>query len=493
MATNRNFIVKQGIQVGGNATCGSTWSSNNFISNKNDLLSEALFNFDFSKGAIDPRIQTIRSDVSRASTVAANGKIVIVSNNTPRVIYNLDTGLCDGLLSEESRTNTQPYSDIEGPVGTVPLGMNTAGGSDQRPLVSTDVWIGPNKQSCKHTRGPVADNNVGYMGTFTGTGLTSTTFTFSVYLYIPSNTTITTCTMQFESATLTLSPNPTASANLSIRDRWQRISGTCIVTGGSGTAAPVLRIDPVGAVVYSDCWQIERGEYASSWIPTLGASSSTRGEEQHYIDIKPGQLTKEFSFFIEAAPLWFSNSTLLAANNSAGVAGSAGGTRGLFGLYSTAAPVTQFGSPIFYGYGVVTGSSGNYSLSLGSRQYNVNTPLQANSGTATDLYLTQAGYDANTYRPNNYIKIAGGANTTTSKITLGYSNNLIITTQDPAGGQTIYFNQFENPNHQLDRILIGWQYRGGVPNHQWGGMIKKFVVFPRMLSNIEFQSLVEYT
>lgn len=480
MAINRNFIVRQGMQIGANATSLGTWSSNAYISNKNDVLSTPSLTLDFSKGYIDSRVTSIRA--SSASFLAANGKIVVVGNNTPRIEHDLLSKACLGLVCEDQRTNTAGYSDIEGVVGRQPIGMQTAGlVPDQGPTVSTDVWIGPNKQSAKHVRGNSGggDNNVGYMGIITPT-VNNTTFTFSVYVYIPATSNITLCNIAFETGTLTLNPNPNVSANLQLRDQWQRLTGTCLVTAGAGGgnyAVPVLRISPLGAVVYTDCWQTEAGEYASTWIPTTNVTSATRAEDNNHASPITGLFnTTSFSVLVEASPKWTANSLVQNAINPFGFTGA--GNRQVWGMDLTNGPLNQFGGRPYNGYGGQTLVNSSDSIYVNSREYGNTTPGAAFSGTSRAVNLI-AGYTP--FVANSLFRISYGINTTSTNFIL---NGNTATSNFGAGA--VYSN-----NIVVDRLLIGYGITGGVPSLVLGGNVRKISLFPKMLSNNELIALSE--
>ena len=231
--------------------------------------------FAFAK-KLDPRITFTRG--GPGTRVNESGLIEVVPANVPRFDHDPITGQSLGLLIEESRTNQLGRGDIEGTVGSQPTGMQLFGPSNgQTAVVSTDVFLGPNGQSCKHTRGTWSDNNIGYFGS--GTVTAGSTYVFSAYVYIPSSQ-----AKNFEGKTVRFSmesPNTgstLASANVSIVDRWQRVWGTCVP---SGTAATwVLRTTAnAGSFFYTDCWQLELGSLPTSYIPASGGSQLTRSAD----------------------------------------------------------------------------------------------------------------------------------------------------------------------------------------------------------------------
>jgi len=213
---------------------------------------------------LDPRITFTRG--STGTYFDANGIMKTAGVNEPRFDYDLETGQSLGLLIEQSRTNLITYSDIEGTVGAQPTNFGFAGGAPygQTALVSTDVSIGPNGKSCKHTRGTFSDNNVGNIG---GTVVPGSTYVLSVWVYIPSSQ-----TKNFSGKLIRFnmeSPGTAvlAEADTTITDRWQRVSGTCVPSTTS--AVWVVRTTAnAGSFFYTDCWQMELGSTLTSYIPT---------------------------------------------------------------------------------------------------------------------------------------------------------------------------------------------------------------------------------
>jgi hypothetical protein len=482
MAINRNFLVKQGIQIGLTANAGSTWTSNNFISNKNDILAVPSLTLDFTKGYIDSRLQTIRA--SSGTYVDMNGLIQVAGNNTPRIEYDPTTGACKGLVSEEDRTNLIAYSDMEGAVNGTPLAMGWPGFADQRPVISTDFWIGPNKQSCKHTRGSNSntDDNCGYASNQNITA-TNTWYTWSVYIYLPSNVNYSYVNVSMEGNGV-LNPNPTVSADLTIRDRWQRLVGTFAVTTTGAYTLPVIRMGPAGVFCYSDCWQCEAGEYASTWVPTTQVASATRAAEFNYVyPFTPYHTPDNFSLFVEATPKWTSNSTLQTRTNQYGAIGS---NRHLVGLDYFFGPTNIFGGSPYNGYAIQYPSAALNSgaLSWGSRQYGNTTPGFASSGPARGIGIANTGYDYGTMIANTSIKVAATTNSSAGAIMS--SGNISTYANSTMTGSNPYSN-----NIFTDRLLVGWAQQGGVPSTIFGGNIKKVSYFPRSLSLDELTAITE--
>ena len=225
---------------------------------------------------LDPRITFTRG--SSGTYFGPDGIMRTAGVNEPRFDHDPITGQSLGLLIEESRTNQMVRSDIEGTVGAQPTAMLLAGPiNGQTAVVSTDVSLGPNGQSCKHTRGAFSDNNIGYMDS--GLITAGQTYVFSAYVYIPSsqakNFVGKYLRWGMESAN---SGFTYATADVTIVDRWQRVFGTCVPTGVN--AIWVLRTNAnVGSFFYTDCWQLELGSFPTSYMPASGGSQFTRNSD----------------------------------------------------------------------------------------------------------------------------------------------------------------------------------------------------------------------
>ena len=225
---------------------------------------------------LDPRITFTRG--STGTYFGSDGLMRTASVNEPRFDHDPITGQSLGLLIEESRTNQLTRGDIEGSVGAQPTGMFLAGPSNgQSVVVSTDVSLGPNGQSAKHTRGAYSDNNIGYMDS--GVITAGSTYVFSAYVYISSSQ-----AKNFEGKFIAFSLESSNSsrtdafADVKIVDRWQRVFGTCVPTGVN--AIWVLRTDAnVGSFFYTDCWQLELGSLPTSYMPASGGSQFIRSAD----------------------------------------------------------------------------------------------------------------------------------------------------------------------------------------------------------------------
>jgi hypothetical protein len=240
-------------------------------------------NLDFARSrTLDPRITFSRT--TTGTYMDSDGLIKVASVDEARFDHRYVNGQLEslGLLVEESRSNLFTRSDIEGTVGTQPIGMNLAGtGSGQSAVVSTDYYVGTNEQSCKHTRGTSGDNNVGYFGASVSANIN---YAFSAWVYIPesqaSNFSGKYIHFYMENTNNSVTR---AEADTSIVGRWQRVFGVANVpanNAGGGTLTSqtwVCRTDAAnGSFFYTDAWQLEAGSFSTSYINAEGGSSKTR-------------------------------------------------------------------------------------------------------------------------------------------------------------------------------------------------------------------------
>ena len=243
-------------------------------------------NLDFARSrTLDPRITFSRT--TTGTYMDSDGLIKVASADEARFDHRYVNGQLEslGLLVEESRSNLFTRSDIEGTVGTQPIGMNLAGtGSGQSAVVSTDYYVGTNEQSCKHTRGTSGDNNVGYFGASVSANIN---YAFSAWVYIPESQ-----ASNFSGKYIkffmenTHNSRTSADADTSIVGRWQRVFGVANVpanNAGGGTLTSqtwVCRTDAAnGSFFYTDAWQLEAGSFSTSYINAEGGSSKTRNHD----------------------------------------------------------------------------------------------------------------------------------------------------------------------------------------------------------------------
>jgi len=225
---------------------------------------------------LDPRITFTRG--SSGTYFGPDGLMRTAGVNEPRFDHDPVTGQSLGLFIEESRTNLFTRSDIEGTVGSQPTNMNLFGpGNGQTAVVSTDVSLGPNGQSAKHTRGTFSDSNVGYFGY--GSHTLNLPYTASVYVYIPSSQAQNFFGKFIKFQVEAVGASGVVDANVNIVDRWQRVSVTYTPTSATSVSIVARTNANAGSFFYTDCWQLELGASPTSYMPASGGSQFTRSND----------------------------------------------------------------------------------------------------------------------------------------------------------------------------------------------------------------------
>ena len=135
-------------------------------SNRNSIRPVLLLAFARSQ-TVDPRITFTRA--SSATYFNSLGVLSTAANNVPRVDYNPATGVCNGLLIEEGRTNSIPNNTMAGAVtgtpGTLPTTWTTYNNCG---IVPSVVAIG--------TEQGISYIDVSFSGTPSATGATYVQF-----------------------------------------------------------------------------------------------------------------------------------------------------------------------------------------------------------------------------------------------------------------------------------------------------------------------------
>lgn len=229
-------------------------------------LDPLYLNF-MTPGALDPRVTFSRA--STATYLDSAGTMRTAAVNAPRWDYDPATKALRGLLLEEPRTNDIANSST----------ANPAFGA----VASTDVpALMPGATVWKATTG--AGGAV--LGAFIGLPIPANqSTTASYWVWVPSAYDATIDGpphLDMDGNFGTGSSDMAAVADMSKRDRWQRISTTANATADPGpyynfvvrNSAP----NGGGNVFYFCCFQSERGAFPTSYIPT-GASATTRATD----------------------------------------------------------------------------------------------------------------------------------------------------------------------------------------------------------------------
>lgn len=224
---------------------------------------------------LDPRITFTRG--STGTYFGPDGLMKTAGVNEPRFDHDPVTGQSLGLLIEESRTNLYTRSDIEGTVGSTPTSMSFFGGGGQTAVVSTDVSLGPNGQSAKHTRGTPSDNNVGFFSY--GSHTLNSTYVASIYVYIPSSQAQNFSGKYIRFQVEAVGASGVVNADVTIVDRWQRVFVSYTPTSATGVPIVARTNANAGSFFYTDCWQLELGSFPTSYMPASGGSQFTRSAD----------------------------------------------------------------------------------------------------------------------------------------------------------------------------------------------------------------------
>jgi hypothetical protein len=184
------------------------------------------------------------SRASTATRVNASGLIEAVASNVPRLDYTNSS--CPRLLLEPQRTNLYPYSEQ--------LNQWTASGS----TVTSNYAVSPDG----YTNADRVQFTAGSVVFYSGTGSAGTN-TISVYAKATNG--VSGQFRFFGNGATTLSTDQTATGE------WQRFTFTYTYSAvTAGLAAPTTG-GGVSDVIFWG-FQHEIGAYATSYIPTLGAS-----------------------------------------------------------------------------------------------------------------------------------------------------------------------------------------------------------------------------
>jgi hypothetical protein len=203
------------------------------------------------------------SRASTATRVNASGLIEAVASNVPRLDYLGST--CPRLLLEPQRTNVVTYSESFDNAAWI----KTNAGTGLDPVVTANNAISPDGTQNADTvvfnsgAGTTAgDYSFLYQPVITGAG----SHTASFYAKTASGT-----------AQILVRLDSGQYQKITITNQWQRFTLTQTLLAGTNFLDFILRrgIDePLNASATIQLWgaQVEAGAYATSYIPTLGAS-----------------------------------------------------------------------------------------------------------------------------------------------------------------------------------------------------------------------------
>jgi len=368
MATIRPFQVNNGLEVNLNANVVGTVSAAEFIGNVQAPSVPSTLYFDFARGqALDSRITFARS--SNAFYQAANGILVRVGNNVPRIDFQ--NGVCRGLLVEKAIPNMLLFSTN---IGNNSVGMwNVGGGIPGAQAVTLNAATAPDGSNTAtlfaHTNANVsykslsADlsiiNNIPYTHSIFVKNAGEDAFTFVHY---DGTDLINTISFTYNFLTNSFTAVSTGgSANCAVingprseqyANGWTRVWYTYHYTSGGSAARYVShKMDlNYGTAVAGRgilCWgaQLEWNDKPSTLVETT-TSSATRAAEFAYVS---DELANNFSSWYNPREgtikvEWDVNETGSANNTFAGLYS---GYPGPYTIWNTNDP-NNVSSHLFY-------------------------------------------------------------------------------------------------------------------------------------------------
>ena len=416
-------------------------------------------NLNFTKsGVFNPSLTFTRSSV--ATYVGPDGFIKYASANQPRIDYDpVNVGYCRGLLIEEQKTNIYTYSN------NTTLWNNQG---SQYASINTLATVAPDGSMAdivsNGTLGTGCYINIPAASTLTN----NVVYVRSIYAKAFSNPNILIfeCTLagihyivKFDlNAGVVTTVNTGTATIYPAGNGWYRCIHT-ITASASGTTdnAGVVYLTNYGsatAAYPTALWgaQLEIAQYPNngwysgvptSYIPTNGAAV-TRAND---VAIMIGQ----------------SITNVLNQNNGTMFAEWMQGYNGYSSLVQTSsgiATITSNNPNVGYnGYGFPTNPlyAGSWAYMQG-RNYS-NYSLTNSVGLNQFAYYGQIYRIAGTYDPNNLWDSFDGA-------PVSNGNNSVVSA---------------NMGYQLNQILLGQSYVGGVPNFQMNGWLRKFQYWPQTL------------
>jgi hypothetical protein len=272
---------------------------------------------DFLSGSLDSRITFTRA--STATFFNSSGTLTSASNDVARFDFNPSTLAAQGLLIEESRTNSIRNNTMQGAVAGTP-GTNpnnwvvslTANGVTQS-VSAVGTENGITYVDIRYNGTPTAGTNVAiaFEGTNNVAASSGQTWTESVYVklqagsFIGTTTTIsllgtngTSGTESIDSALITSTPADLRNCRLSV-------SGT-FANAGTTNAQPRIRIGyTVGVAIDITLRiglpQLEQGAFATSVIPTTTTALTRAADVASVNTLTPWYNATEGTIFVEAS------------------------------------------------------------------------------------------------------------------------------------------------------------------------------------------------
>jgi hypothetical protein len=251
--------------------------------------------------------------------VNKDGLIEVVTNNKPRIDFLNDSN--GALLLEPQRTNLALYSND----------LSNAAWSNSYSTITSNAAISPDGTTNANKVVETTDTGLHRAGQGAIAVTSGQVYTFSFYAKaaernelelqrintsgtVFNNISVTTADLIL--GTLSVGLNVTSSSINSVGDGWYRISLslTAIATGSGGLNIGMQKDGNVSYLgdgtsgVYIYGFQAEQGSYATSYIPTQGASQTRSGDSTYNNNIN-SILGNTGTLFLEIEPYEVNTST----------------------------------------------------------------------------------------------------------------------------------------------------------------------------------------
>ena len=244
---------------------------------------------------------------STATRVNAAGLIETMASGVPRLDYPLVNGVvqsCPALLLEPSRTNLLKRSE------DLSTTWSTASAS-----VTTNTHVSPDGNTTADTLTVTGSSGSVYQDNITVTASTDYTFTFYVKRgTVASNETA--LAIRDQSGAAFIDQNIAYTAET---DKWTRIEHTFTTPVGCTSVRVYPQRKTGGGIGTIFLWgfQLEQGDYATSYIPTTTASVTRSADECNGAGTSAEFNDSEGVFFAEIASLGAGSVRRFAIDNNA--------------------------------------------------------------------------------------------------------------------------------------------------------------------------------
>jgi hypothetical protein len=204
---------------------------------------------DFTTASLDSRITFTRTtDATHPATyINSSGFVVAATDNQPRFDYDPTTLSCKGLLIEESRANSNKYSET----------FNAASWSTTNTTLTSSTQISPDGVSYAKTLTATADaGNISQAQSITA----SVTYCHSVWVMSATGSNVV-------GKVNAVTSSAGATAFTALPGVWTRVYNASS-WASTATRFPSISINTNGDAIYIWGSQFEAGAFATSYIPT---------------------------------------------------------------------------------------------------------------------------------------------------------------------------------------------------------------------------------